>query len=57
MTLRIDHLAQARNTISVNPEVAWELINRFRAGRGLRALREPWSPLSHRFEYAPEKLP
>jgi len=39
----IDQLAQARNTIGVNPEVAWELITRFRAARGLRTLREPWS--------------
>lgn len=42
----IDRLAQARNTIGVNPEVAWELITRFRAARGLRTLREPWSLLS-----------
>jgi hypothetical protein len=42
----IDQLAQARNTISVNPEVAWELITRFRAARGLHTLQEPRSLLS-----------
>jgi len=45
-SLCIDQLAQARNTIGVNPEVAWALITRFRAARGLRTLREPWSLLS-----------
>lgn len=37
----IDRLAQARNMISVNGDVGWELISRFRAARRLRTLDRP----------------
>jgi hypothetical protein len=37
----IDRLAQARNMISVNSHVAWELISRFRNANDLRTLELP----------------
>lgn len=37
----IDQLAQARNAISINPAVAWEMVSQFRVARGLRKLKEP----------------
>lgn len=47
----IDRLAQARNMISVNSGVAWELIKRFRNANGLRTLDLPelsWSDRNHK---------
>jgi hypothetical protein len=40
----IDQLAEARNAISVNPAVAWELVNQFRVARGFHTLKEPTGP-------------
>ncbi len=40
---RIDHLANARNMLSVNAELAWQLITAFRGARGLCMLNEPQS--------------
>jgi len=40
----IDQLAEARNAISVNPAVAWEMVNQFRVARGFRTLKEPTGP-------------
>jgi hypothetical protein len=37
----IDQLVQARNAISINPAVAWQMISDFRSTRGLRAIKEP----------------
>lgn len=39
---RIGCLARARNTLSGNPDVAWELITRFRATRNLNIQPPPW---------------
>jgi hypothetical protein len=39
----IDRLANARNMISVNAELAWQLITAFRGARGLCTLNEPQS--------------
>jgi hypothetical protein len=43
----IDDLAQARNAISVNPAVAWQMVSQFRGTRGLGALRDPGAPPGH----------
>ena len=45
MTL-IDRIAYARNMISVNEEAAWQLIEIFRAARGLRLAKSPKFPQS-----------
>jgi hypothetical protein len=37
----IDQLAQARNAISINPAVAWQMISDYRSSRGLRVINEP----------------
>ena len=41
----VDRLAHARITISVNPDIAWRLITRFRAARGMATLQPPASLL------------
>lgn len=38
----IDRLAHARNALSGNPDIAWELVTRFRAARTLSLLARPW---------------
>jgi hypothetical protein len=40
----IDRIAYARNMISVNEEAAWQLIEIFRAARGLRLVKSPRVP-------------
>jgi hypothetical protein len=37
----IDQLVQARNAISINPVVAWQMISDFRSTRALRVINEP----------------
>ena len=39
----VDRLAHARNALSGNPDVAWELITRFRAARELVQPVRPWT--------------
>jgi hypothetical protein len=50
----IDRLAHARNMISVNGDVAWELISHFRTARGLLTLDRPEPPGRLAAEHAPE---
>jgi hypothetical protein len=38
----IDWLAYTRNALSGNPDIAWELITRFRGARGLILPARPW---------------
>jgi hypothetical protein len=38
----IDRLAHARNALSGNPDIAWELVTRFRAARTFTMLVRPW---------------
>lgn len=40
----IDRLAHARNSLSGNPDIAWALVTRFRAARGLLLPDRPWRP-------------
>lgn len=40
----IDDVAQARNSISVNPAVAWQMVSQFRSAWSLGVLRDPGTP-------------